>query len=355
MTDCGLPLVSVLVPVWNVEKYIERCARSIFEQTYDNLDIIFVNDQTPDNSIQILERIITEYPNREKQVRIIHHKTNRGLSAARNTAVDACKGDFVFHVDSDDWVEIKAIELLMKKQIETNADIVTGKAYTYLGLDFFEYSDGGTQLEKNQILVPLLDGTISHSIWRRLIRRSLYKSNGIKSVEGVNVCEDFQVMVPLFYYSTVVAGIPDFIYNYNRMNNNSYVNNILIDEKLQDQYLKSLLFLDDFLKDKELIYQEIIEKRKMIFYKTLMGWAVSKGNKNRYYAFLDKVNNNEKYWSSIGWDSMMRRRIEKNYYIYRLIFPIQYFNSLIHNRSISYILGRIFFNIKIRIKKMRDK
>ena len=192
------------------------------------LDIIFVNDQTPDNSIQILERIITEYPNREKQVRIIHHKTNRGLSAARNTAVDACKGDFIFHVDSDDWVEVKAIELLMKKQIETNADIVTGKAYTYLGFGFFEYSDGGTQLEKNQILVALLDGTISHSIWRRLIRCSLYKSYGIKSVEGVNVCEDFQVMVPLFYYSTVVAGIPDFIYNYNRMNNNSYVNNILI-------------------------------------------------------------------------------------------------------------------------------
>ena len=355
MIGSNHPLISVLVPVWNVEKYIERCARSIFEQTYDNLDIIFVNDQTLDNSIQILERIITEYPNREKQVRIIHHKTNRGLSAARNTAVDACKGDFIFHVDSDDWVEIKAIELLMKKQIETNADIVTGKAYAHTVFDVYECLDGGTYLEKDKALLALIEGTISHSVWRRIIRSSLYRKHGIKNIEGVNVDEDFQVMIPLFYYSKKVTGIPEFVYNYNRINENSYINNLLLDENLQNQYLQSFLFIYDFFKNKELIYQEEIEKRKLKSYKSLMHYAIIKGNIKRYYFYLDKVSNNEKYWPSIGWNSKMRRRIESNYYLYRIIFPIQTFCTFLNNRSFSYILGRILFKIKIKLKKMRDK
>ena len=87
-------LVSILVPVYGVEKYIERCARSLFEQTYENLEYIFVDDCTPDKSIEILKRVIEDYPNRKNQVRIIHHEHNRGLAAARNTALDAATSEF---------------------------------------------------------------------------------------------------------------------------------------------------------------------------------------------------------------------------------------------------------------------
>ena len=100
--------VSILVPVYGVEKYIERCARSIFEQTYHNLDIVFVDDCTPDKSIEILKRVLEEYPGRKAQTRIIRHAYNRGLSAARNTAVAAATGTFLTHVDSDDWIELNA-------------------------------------------------------------------------------------------------------------------------------------------------------------------------------------------------------------------------------------------------------
>ena len=123
--------VSVLVPVYGVEKYIERCVRSLFEQTYPDLEYVFVNDCTPDNSIEILKKVKEEYPQKKDAVRFVNHAKNRGLAAARNTAYDNVTGDFVTIVDSDDWLELDAVEALVKKQGETCADIVSGNALMY--------------------------------------------------------------------------------------------------------------------------------------------------------------------------------------------------------------------------------
>ena len=106
--------VSILVPVYGVEKYIERCARSLFEQTYDNIEYIFVDDCTKDRSIVILQKVLEGYPNRKNQVKILHHEKNRGLSAARNTALDASTGDYLMHVDSDDYLRKDAVLLLQR-------------------------------------------------------------------------------------------------------------------------------------------------------------------------------------------------------------------------------------------------
>ena len=114
------PLVSVLIPVYQVEDFIERCARSVFEQTYQNLECVFVDDGSTDSSIDILNQIINEYPSLKDNVHIIHHQENRGLAAARNTAINSCHGDFVMHVDSDDWLEPDAAELLVRRQQETD-------------------------------------------------------------------------------------------------------------------------------------------------------------------------------------------------------------------------------------------
>ena len=99
-----MPKVSVIVPVYGVEKYIERCARSLFEQTLDDMEFIFVDDCTKDESIEVLKRVIDLYPVRKDQVKIIHHAVNKGLSRARETGVNAATGDYIGHCDSDDWV-----------------------------------------------------------------------------------------------------------------------------------------------------------------------------------------------------------------------------------------------------------
>ena len=118
-------LVSILVPIYGVEKYIRRCAISLFEQTYFNIEYIFVNDCTNDDSIIILENVINQYPNRQSQIKIIQHETNKGLGEARNTAVAAANGDYLFHVDSDDYIDPYCIEKCVKKQLDTNADVVS--------------------------------------------------------------------------------------------------------------------------------------------------------------------------------------------------------------------------------------
>ena len=110
--------VSILVPIYGVEQFIERCARSLFEQTYQNLEYVFVNDCTPDKSIEILTRIIEYYPKRFNSIRIISHEKNRGIAASRNTAYDNATGEFVTIVDSDDWLELNAIELLKRRPMQ---------------------------------------------------------------------------------------------------------------------------------------------------------------------------------------------------------------------------------------------
>ena len=88
-----MPKVSVIVPVYGVEKYIERCARSLFEQTLDDIEYIFVDDCSPDRSIEILNQVIGEYPGRKDQVQIIHHASNQGLALARQTGLKAATGE----------------------------------------------------------------------------------------------------------------------------------------------------------------------------------------------------------------------------------------------------------------------
>ena len=109
--------VSICVPVYGVEKYIERCAISLFEQTYPDIDFIFVNDCTKDRSIEILEEVITRYPERQKDIKIINHAKNLGLAAARNTLIENATGEFVFIVDSDDYLALNAVELLLSEQV----------------------------------------------------------------------------------------------------------------------------------------------------------------------------------------------------------------------------------------------
>ncbi len=94
--------VSVIIPVYGVEKYIERCTRSLFEQTLDDMEFIFVNDCTKDNSIAIIERIAEEYPLRKSQIHILNHQVNKGLPIARQTGLRVATGEYIAHCDSDD-------------------------------------------------------------------------------------------------------------------------------------------------------------------------------------------------------------------------------------------------------------
>ena len=315
------PLVSILVPIYNVEKYIERCARSVFEQTYENLEYIFVDDCTPDNSIAILEKVIEDYPERKKNTRIIHHPINKGLKAVRNTAVDACKGTFVYHVDSDDWLEHNAIELLVNKQLETDADIVTGRTCLddSYHLKYKGYLSGGWYLDKETLLENILTRKVTAVLWLRLIRRSLYIDNNIRAIEGENGAEDYEVFPRLVYYSKIVAGIDSFTYHYNWNNENSITNKTEVSVSIQKGILKSFSSIASFFSDKDPYLHDIVAGKVVEYIHSRLRQNNLNKDKEGYKAFLNFMKESDKrYWAKVGWNKPVKRLIESNYYLLKL-------------------------------------
>lgn len=244
--------VSILIPVYGVEKYIERCARSVFEQTYQNLEIIFVDDCTPDYSIEVLKRVLEEYPERKGQVKIIHHEKNRGSAVVRNTAMENATGEFVSSVDSDDWLERDAIELLVQKQQEDDADIVSADGI--INEDTVDQNYVNPPFKtKHDFLQLLLTQNYHHEVWGRLIRRSLYTDHDIKCLEGYNVGEDWYVMPRLIWYAQKLSWIPKGLYHY-RITDTSYCHSEKTAEQQKNYLYQSYVnqfHLCQFFRDKD--------------------------------------------------------------------------------------------------------
>ncbi len=118
------PLISVIVPIYNVEEYLPRCLDSIIGQSYKNLEIILVDDGSTDASLSICQKYATQ----NKRI-VLVHKQNEGVSAARNSGMDLMQGEFFIFVDADDWIREDCIKLLYQEQQKTNADLVTGSFY----------------------------------------------------------------------------------------------------------------------------------------------------------------------------------------------------------------------------------
>lgn len=307
-------LVSILVPVYGVEKYMERCARSLFEQTYDNLEYIFVDDCTPDKSIEILERVMEDYPNRKGQVRIIRHERNRGLAAARNTALDAATSPFISHVDSDDYLSLDAIQLLVEKQVETGADIVTGNYYSVYSTGIKKRFEPEYKTKREMMRQLFSPRSGIKSIWRRLIRLSIYNDHHIRIVEGVNYGEDWLQIVLLTYYSKNVAKINDHIYYYNLTNVGSYVYSIPHAPELWHQSLKTAFFVEHFFSDKEPEYQELSRRAITNTLKVRMSLAAKQKNKAFFEDMKHKITTEyTKYYDEIGWNNPLVRAFMCNY------------------------------------------
>lgn len=213
--------VSVLIPVYGVEKYIEKCARSLFEQSAQDVEYIFVDDCSPDSSIALLNKVLEEYPHRRAQVSVIRHPRNIGLAAARNTALQHATGEYVLHVDSDDYLEPNAVEVLALKARQENADIVV--------FDFFhEFKHKSVRAteqipeDKRDYILRLVRRQAAVCVWGKLIRKSLYVTNGISAIEGLNYGEDYVVTPRLAYFAGKIVKLDFPLYHYIHFNSGSY-------------------------------------------------------------------------------------------------------------------------------------
>lgn len=213
--------VSVIVPVYNVAGYIEKCARSLFEQTLDELEIIFVDDCSPDHSCDIIENILKEYPQRAKDTKIVHMPENAGSAAVRRQGMIEAKGEYIIHCDGDDWVDTDLYESMYNSAIATNSDICV--------CDYVEEYVSG------QVFHPVLDSygspheflkqwykrPIHMGCWNKLVRRTIYEDNEILPWVGLNMWEDNGLLTRAYYHSHSVCFVHSKYYHYNRMNVNA--------------------------------------------------------------------------------------------------------------------------------------
>lgn len=208
--------ISVLVPVYNVADKIERCAVSLMEQTYDDIEYIFVDDCTPDDSIDVLRLVIERYPKRKSQITILHNERNLRQAGTRNRLLDAATGDCVMFVDSDDYLHPEACHRLLSMMCASGADIVTG-AYVSLLSGGKEMLHRPVDCGKNQQLRTQLCFSLTPShLWARLYRRSLWTEHNIRAVEGINLAEDYMLVNRLMLHARL-ANIDDVVYYYDEI------------------------------------------------------------------------------------------------------------------------------------------
>lgn len=216
------PKFSFLIPIYGTEIYIEKCARTLFEQTYDNIEFIFVNDCTRDNSVNVLKRVLEEYPLRKSQTRIIEHKENKGLAGSRLTGLQNATGEYVWCVDSDDYVEKKAVEVFLPYMFDD---------YDFISFNYI-LNDGKTfsKLKSKKLSVGnLLINRIPPSIWKCVIKRKLFIDNNIWPVVGINFSEDYLLTARLILVAQKKILLKEeYLYYYNVSNLNSYMNNIKV-------------------------------------------------------------------------------------------------------------------------------
>ncbi len=203
-------LISVIVPVYNVEKYIEQCVDSLIGQSYSALEIILIDDGSSDGSAAICD----SYAQKNEKVRVIH-KENRGLSSARNAGLDACTGEYIAFVDSDDWLETDAYRVMMDMMIKYTLDIVCCEGIKTDGKQAiepcFEHFPTGSIYDGSRITREILLDTIGSQVVQGLYRRKCW--DGVRFPEG-RLYEDIPTTFKAFAAAETVGFVAEPYYNY---------------------------------------------------------------------------------------------------------------------------------------------
>ena len=267
------PLISIIVPIYNVEPYLRRCLDSIANQTYTNLEIILVDDGSTDKCGQICD----EYASGDKRI-IVIHKENGGLSDARNVGLDIAKGEFVLFVDSDDWIDTITCEKTIRLAIREQADIVCFGYYEVFpsAVQRLKRVDVGGEISKTEAVRRLIWGT-GVAVWGKLYSRILFEN--IRFPKG-RFFEDTAFTIRLYHLSKKIY-LSNYNFYYYSLRKDSLSCNRITSKGLTD-----LLYLWkerlEFLKQ---YYPDYVDKQiALILREMLIGLEILK-NTSEYNAF----------------------------------------------------------------------
>lgn len=267
-----MPAVSIIIPIYGVEQYIEKCARSLFEQTLEDIEYIFVDDCTKDKSIEILQQVIEDYPNRKHQTKIIHHETNRGLPQARKTGIENSTGEYIAHCDSDDWVDKDMYYTLYHKAESDNCDAVVCDLYkTQEQTSNYIHYFPQKQLTKDSLLSNIFSNTCSHYFVTILYQRQLI--NNPIHYPTANLFEDLVFTTQILYYAKKIGYVQKPLYHYIlRPTSMSYSQTLEQKRKNLIPMKKNIDVILSFLKENNIDekYEKIIKFFHNLNYQTLI-------------------------------------------------------------------------------------
>lgn len=223
--------VSIIVPVYNVECYLNKCIDSLISQTYKELEIILVDDGSLDNSGKKCD----EYALKDKRIKVIH-QDNGGVSVARQTGLKTASGDYIIHADPDDWVEKTMCEELVRKAIDEDADLVICDYWTEEKDKTTYCSEKPSTLSSNRILEEIITGKLHGSCWNKLVKRSSIAQRGISfTPPHITVLEDTLFNCKFLHQDNIkVAYLPKAFYHYNK-NNTSSLCHVAWPRKIQSE------------------------------------------------------------------------------------------------------------------------
>lgn len=281
-----MPKISVIVPVYNAEKYLHRCIDSILAQTFTDFELLLIDDGSKDHSGSICD----EYAKKDSRVRVFH-KENGGVSSARNTGIAESKGEWITFVDADDWVDETFLEEMMAYATEQNAEIVTSDFRFICKGHNVDHKKSNWAIDKVRFLKNYIASTWT-IVWGGLYNKNIFLQNHITFPEGITYCEDFYVAVRLCYFSRKTLHLPKVFYNYNYTNEESTMHK-LGDKQTEDEkwcYLETI----DFFRKEHCLKE----------YEKEMSWRILKNkqdlvlDKNRHQEFICIYPTSHKYiWS----------------------------------------------------------
>ncbi|WP_428231330.1 glycosyltransferase family 2 protein [Flavobacterium sp.] len=242
-----IPKVSVIVPVYNTEKYVERALISLMEQTLSDVEFIIIDDGSTDKSAEIISNVITRYPNFFEKILFVKRE-NRGVASTRAEGIDMARGEYIIHCDSDDYCNKDMLLQMYSVAKEKDLDILV----TDFILDF-----GSTKIlqsQKNVIgnncVSLLLRGDLDVSLSNKLIKKALYTENDVRVINGFNMGEDFCTILRLVYFAKKIDYLEIVSFYYNKYNNSSATSHYT--KKSLNDIVQVVLYVENFLREKKI-------------------------------------------------------------------------------------------------------
>ena len=313
------PKISVIVPIYNGESYIERCINSILNQTFQDFELILIDDGSKDNSLEMLKKF-------EQIEKIkVYYQNNKGPSAARNKGIEKAIGKYLIFIDIDDWIEDDYIEILLNEIENNKLDFVTigyndiSKYGVFSVNDFYKKNK---TLTKQEILLNIFNGT-GGVPWGKIYKRNIIIANKIKMNENIFMCEDQLFVLEYCLNSELYGSLNLNRYNYNRLNENSISNKI--DIRYYDNFLFFLKKLENILKKYKVekkISDQIMELKTNDIYEGLLIKLYLNSNLNNKFKYLRFFSGElqEKYSNLNNSILLERLKKEKIYKVHFLLY-----------------------------------